>query len=502
MNHYLLSLDIGTTHCKAGLFDQRGKMVCVIGQPTPLRRAASGSAYYDPDELWATCANLLHEILADVQPGSILAVGLTGMAETGLLVDRVTGIPRSPLIPWFDSASTPQVDKMRASGDPFERFCRTGLRPNFKSGLAKVLWLRDQDATLLPGSAWLGAVDYIAYRLSGNMWTDYSLAGRSYAFRIDQKVWDEAWLDQLGLDPGLFPPPAASGQALGRVTDHIARLTGLESGTPVAICGHDHLCAAFGIGAIDPSLVFDSMGTAEALVGAYEARALGELEFKSGFVFGCHVVPGLNYWMGGLSTSGGSIEWLRAILGEPLMTYEELTALAEKARPGPTGILYFPYLAGSGSPHTDLRVRAALIGLDAAHSRADLCKSILEGTAFEIEFIRRHAEERLAIAIQGLLASGGGTRNPTWMQIKADIMGIPIKVPNIKEAALLGAALIAGAGSGLFSDAQAALVSHDTFDEVIYLPDQRKHQDYRDFRDGFLAWQSVLRQMVNRSENQ
>lgn len=496
MSQYLLSLDIGTTHCKAGLFDQHGRMERHISHPTPLQRADSGFAYYDPEDLWSLCVRLLSQIQAGVKPGSILAVGLTGMAETGLLIEPTTGNPRSPLIPWFEPAPTPQVERLKAAGDPFERFCRSGLRPSFKSGLAKILWLRDQDAVLLSGAVWLGAVDYIAYRLSGKMWTDHSLAGRSYAFRIDQRAWDEDWIRDLGLDPGLFPPVFASGQVAGWVTDRAGSLTGMKPGTPVSICGHDHVCASFGIGAIDPHLVFDSMGTAEALVGVYEARRLGEAEFKSGFAFGCHVLPDLTYWMGGLSASGGSIEWLRRLLGDSTLTYEELSSLAAKAGNGPSGIMYFPYLSGSGSPHSDIYVRAALIGLDAAHSRADLCKAVLEGTALEVDFILSHAGHCLGLEIKELLASGGGTRNPYWMLIRTDIMGIPIRVPQIEEAALLGAALLAGIGCSLYANAEEALASHRQPDEVVYLPNPTNTRDYLPIRERYLTWQKPLRELA------
>jgi xylulokinase len=243
------------------------------------------------------------------------------------------------------------------------------------------------------------------------------------------------------------------------------------------------------------------MGTAEALVGVYQARVLGETEFRSGFAFGCHVLPDLKYWMGGLSASGGSIEWLCRLLGENTLTYDELSTLAAKARHGPSGILYFPYLAGSGSPHTDIQVRAALIGLDAAHSREDVCKAILEGTALEIEFILSQAGKSLELEIEGLLASGGGTRNPLWMQIKSDIMGIPVRVPRIEEAALLGAALIAGMGCSLYANADEALASHQQLDEVVYLPDPANHRDYLPVREHYLIWQRPLRELSHFPDN-
>jgi xylulokinase len=236
------------------------------------------------------------------------------------------------------------------------------------------------------------------------------------------------------------------------------------------------------------------MGTAEAIEGVFAERPLNEGDYRSGLVFGCHVVPGMNYWMGGLSASGGSVEWLRAALGDPELSYSDLSALLEKANPAPTGILYFPYLAGSGSPHSDLRVRAAFVGLDTSHSRADLARAVLEGTAYEIEFIRRVAESVISIPIQQITVSGGGTRNQYWMQIKADVSGCRLEALDMPEATLLGAVLVAGVGCGVFPDAQTALASVDCSERTIYLPDSTRHKVYSHYYEiGFLALQAPLR---------
>ncbi|HLE52912.1 MAG TPA: FGGY family carbohydrate kinase [Anaerolineales bacterium] len=498
----LLGIDVGTTHCKAGLFRLDGDPISVSSRPTPLRRSPEGNAFYDPQELWATVAAAIREVVAGCgRAGTISAIGIASMAETGLLVDRKSGAPRSPLIPWFDPAATPQAELLKREGDHGERFLRSGIRPNFKCSLAKVLWLREQDKGVIREATWLSTADYIAYCLTGVMATDYSLAGRTYAFRIDQKTWDEAWLGHLGLDVRVFPTPLPSGTIVGWIEPEIAAAIGLPTGTPVSIAGHDHVCAAFAAGAIDPGLVFDSMGTAEALIGGFEERSLEENELRSGLVYGCHVVKGRNYWMGGLSASGGSVEWLGAILDEPPLSYAELDALLEGASPEPTGILYFPYLSGSGSPHTDFLVRGAFTGLNAAHGQSDLAKAVLEGTAYEVEFIRRAAEMATGSAIHQIIASGGGTRNRHWMQIKADVSGCRLEVLPMPEATLLGAALVAGVGCGVFADAAQAIDAARQVVVEIYLPDAGRHQGYIDlYERGYLHLQAPLRQLAREIE--
>jgi sugar (pentulose or hexulose) kinase len=501
MTPKLISLDIGTTHTKAGLFTKDGSLLKTASRQTVVHQHPIGGVDYDPGEVWAAVIELIQELSREIDTGDIAAVGIAGMAETGLLVDNKSGQPRTPLIPWFDSSASPQAKLLKSIGDPQRRFLSFGIHPNFKCSLAKLLWLQGQDPHLLEGSVWLNTADYIAYRFCGVMATDYSLAGRSYAFQIASKAWDVEWLQSFGMHPDLLPPAVPSGQPVGEISAKAATLTGLLPGTPVAICGHDHVCAAFaGIG-LDPSKVFDSMGTAEALVGCLDHKELGEKEYQSGLVFGCHVAGGGYYWMGGMSASGGSIEWLRSVLGDPPLSYPQLASILSETSPGPSGIFYFPYLSGSGSPHTDIQARGAFVGLNIDHTRPDLVKAVLEGTAYEAEFIRQAAQDILGKEITSFTASGGGTRFPGWMQIKADISGCTIEVPTIPEAVLLGAALIAGLGIGLYADAGKAISAIQKITTEVYLPDHARHHAYQSlYQSGFLLLQAPLRQ-VSRNIN-
>ena len=499
MTLLLLGLDIGTTHCKAGLFDPEGRLIGLASRQTAVKRDADGSAWFDPEEIWENTASAARQVIEESGAPRLGAVGIASMAESGLFIDPDSGSLRSAMIPWFDPAATPQAERLRAAGDPQERFRRAGIRPNFKCSLAKILWMRGREGSLPAGAVWLSAADYIALRLTGCIATDASLAGRTYAFHLENREWDDEWLGQLGLGTGLFPPLLPSGAPLGEVLPGPGELSGLAHGIPVAICGHDHVVAAFAAGAVEPGSVFNSMGTAEALVGALPERPLGEKEYRSGLVYGPHVVPKRNYWMGGLSASGGSVEWLRGLLGEPALNYDQLQALLEKAAPGPTGILYFPYLSGSGSPHTDLHVRAAFVGLSTGHGRGDLLKALLEGTAYEVEFIRRAAEAGTGIAIERLKVSGGSTRNRAWMQIKADVSGCRLEVPAMPEATLLGAALLAGVGVGVFSGYQAVLTGLARAETEVYIPDADRQRAYRAlYEGGFLGVQAPLREAAHK----
>jgi xylulokinase len=437
---------------------------------------------------------VINDVACNIAPKEIAAVGVASMAETGLLLDRRTGTARTPMLPWFDRRPTAYAAQIAQAGDRYERFCATGQYPSFKSTLAKLLWLRERDHSITNGAVWLSAADYIAYRLTGVFATDPTLAVRTYAFRVDGRDWDHDWLRQWGLAADLFPPVLSSGTPVGGVSDHGAQL-GLSPGTPVGIAGHDHVCAAFAVGAAVPGTAFDSMGTAEALVGAIGARVLGQPAYNSGLTYGPHVVPDLGYWMGGLSAAGGSVEWFRALLSDPPLPYEALDQLLAAAGDDPTGIVYVPYLLGSGTPHPDPLATGAFIGLRAEHGRADLAKAVLEGMAYELEFIRRTAEHGTGVPIGSLVAAGGGARNRHWLQIKADVHGCTIRVPHIAEATALGAALLAGLGAGVYADAAAATCQTYQAAATVF-PNDARHQIYRSvYQQAYLPLQAPLRQL-------
>ena len=207
--------------------------------------------------------------------------------------------------------------------------------------------------------------------------------------------------------------------------------------------------------------------------------------------------------MGGMSASGGSLEWLRRILGDPPITYQDIEDIFEGAPPEPTGILYFPYLSGSGSPHTDSLARGAFVGLTIDHTRSDLVKAVLEGSAYEAEFIHRAAEKILGNNIDLITASGGGTRSPYWMQIKADISGCMIEVPAIREATLLGAAMVVAIGIGLFSGPQEAISAMKADRDQVYVPNNSQNKIYRQiYQEAFLPLQAPLRQASHFLSNQ
>ncbi len=496
MTPALLGVDIGTTHCKAGTFDLAGAEIRIASRATPTGRTAEGHPYHDPEALWGAVIAVIQEVLPAAPERRVEVVGVAGMAEAGLLVDAADGAPLTEIIPWFDPRSTKQMETIGRESDPWSLFRRSGLRPSFKYGLSKILWLRQHSPAITSGAVWLSVPDYIVYKLTGRMATDPTLAARTYVYDLAEGAWDAAWIRHFDLDTALFPEVHASGSPAGNVTELAARATGLTMGTPVAVSGHDHICTLLAAGITAPGPVLDSIGTAESVLGVLDRLQLDQAAFESGLTIAPHVLGGLWCWQGGAPSAGGSIEWLRAQLGEEPLSYDRLDELLRQVDLEPGDVLYVPYLAGSGSPVHNLHVRAAFAGLSASHGRADLVKAVLEGTAYEFESIRRAAEKLTGVPIREVIVAGGGARNSRWLQIRADVSNCACRTVSLPDATVLGAALTAALGCGLLGDlAGVADINHRYRDgRHTFIPDADRHIQYRHlYQSHYEPFQAFLR---------
>lgn len=497
----ILVLDIGTTNSKAGLFSHTGTALHIATRPTP-RIRTQDMTIIPPQALWETLCSAIEESMHVAHQPEIDAVGIASMAETGMLVDRRTGQPRSPLLPWYDNSAAPFA-RFLAEHDTVERFQSFGIHPSFKCSLAKILQLRQESPAITEQAVWLCAADYIAFRMTGIMATDFSLAGRTYAFDLRKLDWDRSFLEKLGLPNDLFPTAQASGTVIGQVTEPHMLALGLSRQTRVAICGHDHVCAAIAVGANNAERMLDSMGTAEALLGAMVIPAeqhiwqvkqpvLDQKAHHSGISFGIMPLSDHWYWIGGLSTSGGSLDWLRSMLGEPPLSYAALQVMLESLDSEPGKLLFLPFLVGSGPPAPNSTARGAFLGLSAEHSRADLLRAVLEGVAFQMESIRRTARHITGQNLMSIIAVGGGTRNQRWLQIKADIAGLPLSAMAHDEATLKGAAFLVGLGSGLYSSSADIMTIIEQQPGHTIEPDMQRHELYAERYNHFLEWQKII----------
>ncbi len=449
----LAGIDVGTTNIKALVFDTAGRVKASASAPTPTHYPRPGWAYHKPEEIWACTLTLLRNVVSQLNgTGPISSIAVSSMAEAGVPLDAGDR-PTADIIAWFDRRTTPQATWLDQTigRDRIYRLTGLPLRPIF--GLCKVLWLKENVPEAFAKTvSWLNVADYITFRLCGEKATDYSLASRTLAFDLHQLNWHAGLLEEAGISPALFAPVMPSGTPLGRLLPDVARTSGLPIDVQVTTGGHDHVCGALAVGAIEPDTLLNSLGTAEALCIAGGHPWLSAEIAEQGYTSGAHVAPDRFYVLGGIYTSGASVEWLRNLLGNDVY-YDTLIDEAEAVPAGSLGVHFQPHLRLGNPPHNDPASRAAFVGLTADVTRGTLFRAVLEGLAFEcrlcLDAITSHPEIRLP---KRIVAIGGNTRNRLLMQIKSSVLNQRISIAEVEESVALGAAVLGGLGAGVYTD--------------------------------------------------
>jgi xylulokinase len=455
----LLGVDLGTTNIKAVAYTTEGMILAEASRPTPVIPQGLRRAYHDPEALWHEATSVIRQVTSAFSAQTRVAgLAIASIGEAGVPLDT-QGQALYPIIAWYDERTAPQAAWWARQVGEAEIYRHTGLPLGHTFTLHKLMWLREQEPGVYARlGKWLCVSDYIAYRLTGEQLMGYSLASRTMAFDPRSHAWSSEMLSWAGIEAHCLPQPSPEGTRVGVITTEAAHLTGLLQGTPVFVGGHDHVCGALAVGAYQPGIVLDSTGTTEA-----ELITLTDVEsyLQTGnlsFCLGCHVARGRYYAIGSILGAGSMLNWLASLLWpapQATSREESLQALTEAASTSPLGargLFVLPHLAGAGSPERCSTARGVFAGLSLEHSRSDLARATLEGLAYELRFLWEALEKFARHPIERVMAAGGGARNTLWSQIKANVTGRPLLIPEHTESVTLGAAMLAGLGAGIYRD--------------------------------------------------
>lgn len=454
----LIGIDIGTTNLKVAAYSpETGRLEAVVRRPTRTLQPAAESAELDAEQLWTDTLDAIREVLDATGPAAVEALAIGSMGESGVALDAHMQ-PVAPILPWYDLRLTEQAAWWRTVTDAFAIYQTTGLILDRKFSVNHLMWLRQHRAEAFARvTRWLCVPDYIAWRLCGEQVMDHSIASRTML--LDQRTldWSSALLELAALPRALLPGLVPSGTRVGRVTPEVAAASGLSTETAVVTGGHDHIVGAFGAGVAGPGSVLDSTGTAAAVVQLSAAFNADRALYGAGLETFAFVRPDTYAVVGAIDLGGGAVEWLvRTLWGEELGAAARAFDEASRIAPGSNGCVWLPHLLGSGTPHVDALSRGAVIGLRPEHQRGHLMRGLLEGLAY---WLRDNLEVVGLPRAENVVAIGGATRSPVWIQLKADVCRRVFCVPQVEESVALGAALLAGIGAGVFSTDAEALSS-------------------------------------------
>jgi sugar (pentulose or hexulose) kinase len=429
----LVGLDIGTTLCKAAVVSEGGVELAHGFARTPWESVATG-AELAPADLLEAALEAIDEALSRVPRAHVLALGVTSMAETGVLIDA-RGDPVAPSIAWHDTRGESQARGLadRVGAEAFT--ARTGLPPTRLCSAAKYRWLRENDSAARRGTRWLSVAEWIVHALGGEQLAELSLASRTGFLDAGRAAWWPEALAWAEAPPGFLPELCAAATEAGR-----ARRTRLE-GAVLTVAGHDHLAAAVGAGATRHGDLFDSCGSAEALVRAVapgiSAQAI-QNAVAGGVTVGWHVFGENRSLLGGF-LSGLALRRFLDLLGVADDAREALGEAAIAAPPGANGLRILEVAADT----------ATLTGIGPDVSPALVWRAALEATQ------RRAAEIRATIELvagpsERLVVSGGWSHDAAVRAVKHEVLG-PFDRPPVTEAGARGAGVLAGVAAGLYS---------------------------------------------------
>jgi xylulokinase len=477
----LLGIDIGTTGCKAGLFSESGRLLRASYREYDCARPQPGWAELDTLQVWERIVEIIGEAGGAASGDPVCALSVSSLGEAVVPVSR-DRLPLGPSFLNFDARGSEYLPRLREQMDDARLYGINGNTLGNHYSLTKLLWLKEHQPDLYRETYrflhWSG---FVSFMLGADPVVDYSLANRTLLFDLESRDWSDQLLELAGLDRDKLPNTVPSGAVIGRLAPGMARKLDLPEGIPIVSGGHDQCCNGLGCGVVEPASAMFGMGTYLCMMPVYTRRPPAAAMIERGLNTEHHAVPG--QFVSFIYNQGGAlVKWFRdtfaaAERDRARVTGESIYAslLAEMPKT-PSGLMVLPHFAPTGPPRFIDDSSGVVAGLKLETSRGEVLKAILEGMTFYL----RESLETLpgtGIEITDFRAVGGGSRSDSWIQLCADILKRPFVRPKTSEAGVLGAAILAGLGSGIFPSLQAGVHSMVELDKV-FSPDPGASRRY------------------------
>ena len=449
---YILSLDQGTTSSRALLFDDQGAVRSLAQREFTQIFPQPGWVEHDPEEIAASQIAVALEALtkAGVQARDVAAIGIANQRETALVWDRETGKPICNAIVWQDRRTAAYCERLQAQGHESLVQTRTGLLIDAYFSGSKISWILENVANArqlaAAGRLAFGTVDtWLIWKLTGGQLhiTDASNASRTMLFNLHTGTWDGELLDLFQVPASMLPAVRPSSEIYGEVSS----APGLNGISIAGIAG-DQQAALFGQRCITPGLTKNTYGTGCFMLQSTGTRPLASTNRLLTTV--AWRIGDTTYYAleGSIFVGGAVVQWLRDGLGI-IRKSAEVEALACSV-PDNGGVYFVPAFVGLGAPHWDPHARGAIVGLTRGSSAGHIARAALESIVYQVADLMDAVQTDTGTPLVELRVDGGASANDALMQFQADVLGVPVVRPSMTETTALGAAYLAGLGSGLW----------------------------------------------------
>ncbi len=454
MAKYVLAIDQGTTGTTALLIDQRLSVKAKVNVEFRQIFPKPGQVEHDLEDIWASTQKAISQALreASIKGSELQAIGITNQRETTALWDRKTGRPVHNAIVWQDRRTAPACEALKAQGrEPFVKE-KTGLVLDPYFSATKIRWLLDNvkglEQKAMRGEVAFGTIDtLLLWRLTGGVAhaTDVTNASRTLLMDLAERRWDDELCSLFGVPKQLLPEIKPSAGLFG-VTKGIKVL---PDGIPIAGIAGDQQAAMVGQACFSPGEAKCTYGTGAFLLINAGPKPVASKHGLLGTVawqIGDEVAYALE---GSAFIAGAVVQWLRDGLSV-IKKSGDIEALARQV-PDSGGVVFVPALAGLGAPHWRSDARGLISGIDRGTTKAHLARAALEGVAFEIHDLAQAMSQDIGTPMPMFKVDGGASANDLLMQFQADLLQTPIERPRMIETTALGAAFLAGLGTGVWS---------------------------------------------------
>jgi len=494
----LLGLDVGTTGCKAVIFNLEGKVLSIAYREYPLIHPQSTWAELDMKLVLERVKESIGEAAGKVKKDPIKALSISSQGEAFAPVDRRGNLlSNSPVS--FDSRGERFVEWWRKTLGAEEIMKITGQPLHSMFSLNKIMWLKENYPQIY-AKTWkfLCCEDLVIYKLGLSPVIDYSLASRTMAFDILKREWSEEILSLADLDKSLLPEAVPSGTVVGKIPKEIAEDLSLPPNVVVVTGGHDQPCGALGAGVKEEGVAMEAIGTTDCIASVSKKPHLDKKMLDNYFPCYPHTVPQFFVTLAFNFAGGAILRWFRDTLGEKEKEKAKesgkdvYSIIIKGANPEPSSLYLLPHFTTTGTPYMNPHSSGAILGLSLSTSKADLIKAILEGISFEMKYNLSLLEE-MGISVNELRAIGGGAKSREWLQLKADIYGKKVVSLKVSEAVSLGTAILAGVATGEYSSIEEAVETTVGIKEVFY-PREEKTRVYE---EKFQIYKDIYPTLVN-----
>ncbi len=442
-----LGLDIGTGGCKAVVFNGAGVELASAFREYTILHLHPDWAELNPNEVIDKCFEVIEEVNSKISdPVVSMSISSQGEAFTPVGWDGQT--LGNAMVSSDSRARDIATDWSKSFGID-KIYDITGHTPHPIFTLFKILWIKKSQPEIWNNSKYfLCFEDLFHFRIGLDPKISWSLAGRTMLFDVIGHQWSKDILNATGLAVKKLATPVPSGEKTGILGLARGEKLGFKNPVMIVAGGHDQTCAALGAGVIEPGMCMYATGTVECFCPMFDKPSFSEELQKNNLCCYDYTIKG-KYTTVAYSLTGGNIlRWMRDELGQSEVdqaakTGENAYTLLLDAMPkSPTELLVLPYFSATGTPYFDTRAKGAIIGLQHTTTKGEITKALLEGVAMEMK-LNLQLMERSGMKIHTFIATGGGARNSSWTQLKADILNKKIIVGEINEAGCYGAALLA-----------------------------------------------------------